>query len=57
MSGRVGLKLMNKIGGLFHFEQKQRVEELEIMQEVLQVLFITYKSTNLHVDHCYLLCL
>lgn len=55
MSGHVGLKLMNKMGGLFHFEQKQRVVELAIMQEVLQALFITYKSPNLHIDQ--LLCL
>lgn len=42
MSGHVGLKLMNKSGGLFYFEQKQRVVQLEIMQEVLQALFAVF---------------
>lgn len=48
---------MSKMGGLFHFVQKQSVAELDIMQEVLQALFITNKSCNLHIDQCYLLCL
>lgn len=57
MSGHVGFKLMNKMGGLFSFENKQRVAELVIMQEVLQARSITCKSPNLHIDQCYLLCL